>query len=124
MTNTKPLVYSCSGCMHLATMAHDIALTLDSDGIAEMSCISSLLAATPTQAQEKTANRKIILIEACNENCTTECLDKVGVKVDHYFNLADLGFFPRSASDGSLQENSIAMSHIYGVLEKSGIIAV
>ena len=42
-TNLKPLVYSCSGCSNLARMAYDIALNLDSEGIAEMSCASGVI---------------------------------------------------------------------------------
>ncbi len=34
-----PLVYSCSGCSNVAQLANDIAVKLNSDGIAEMSCI-------------------------------------------------------------------------------------
>ncbi len=121
MKNTKPLVFACSGCSHLATMANDIALTLDSDGIAEMSCISWLMAAPEAKVKEKCAMRKVILIEGCGDSCSQECLDKAGVEIDIHFNLSDLGFIARSASDCSLQENSIAMNHIYEKLTAQGI---
>jgi len=42
-TNLKPLVYSCSGCSNLARMAYDIALNIDNEGIAEMSCASDVI---------------------------------------------------------------------------------
>ena len=121
MKNTKPIVFACSGCSHLATMATDIALTLDSDGIAEMSCISWLMAASEEKIKAKFSGRKIILIEGCGDSCSRNCLVQTGVKIDVHFNLSDLGFIARSASDGSLQENSIAMSHIYSKLEKLGV---
>ena len=37
-----PLVYSCSGCSNLAQLANDLALRLDRDGLAEMSCIAGV----------------------------------------------------------------------------------
>jgi len=113
MKNKKPLVFACSGCSHLATMANDIALTLDSDGIAEMSCISWLMAATQQQVQTKAQGRPVILIEGCEESCSSRCLKQAGVNIAAYFNISTLGFIARSASDCSLQENSIAMKHIY-----------
>lgn len=121
MKNSKPLIFACTGCSQLATMANDIALTLDSDGIAEMSCISWLMAASDKQIKEKALHRKVILIEGCGDSCSHDCLTKAGVSVDAHFNLADLGFAARSASDCSLQENSIAMKHVYSELEKLGL---
>lgn len=123
MKDQKALVFACSGCSHLATMANDIALTLDSEGVAEMSCISWLIAANNEDVQEKAKNRKIILIEGCGESCSKACLNKASVEVDVHINLAELGFIARNAGDGSLQEDSIAMNHIYTELEKAGIRA-
>lgn len=121
MKNNKPLVFSCSGCSHLATMANDIALTLDSDGIAEMSCISWLIAASDEKIKAKCLGRKVILIEGCGDSCSQDCLIKAGVNIDAHFNISDLGFIARSASDGSLQENSIAMAHVYAELSRLGL---
>mgnify|MGYP000305313313 CR=1 FL=1 len=37
-----PLVYSCSGCSSAAQMANHVALRLDREGEAEMSCIAGV----------------------------------------------------------------------------------
>ena len=121
MKNRKPLVFACSGCSNLATMANDIALTLDSDGIAEMSCVSWLMAANKTQIQARLQGRDVILIEGCADSCSRYCLTQNGVNIAAYFNIAELGFVARSAGDCSLQENSIAMKYIYSELGKIGI---
>jgi uncharacterized metal-binding protein len=42
MKSELPLVYSCSGCSSAAQMANSIALRLDREGHAEMSCISEI----------------------------------------------------------------------------------
>jgi uncharacterized metal-binding protein len=41
-TNTKPLVYSCSGCSSAAQMANYLAIQLDRLNLAEMSCIAGV----------------------------------------------------------------------------------
>jgi uncharacterized metal-binding protein len=38
----KPLVYSCSGCSSSAQMANYLAVQLDRQGLAEMSCIAGV----------------------------------------------------------------------------------
>ncbi|MFB6195347.1 MAG: putative zinc-binding protein, partial [Haloplanus sp.] len=37
-----PLVYSCSGCSSAAQMANDLAVRLDRERVAEMSCIAGV----------------------------------------------------------------------------------
>ena len=37
-----PLVYSCSGCSSAAQLANHVALQLDREGLAEMSCIAGV----------------------------------------------------------------------------------
>ena len=39
MNSQKPLIYSCSGCSNVAQLANQIAIELDREGLAEMSCI-------------------------------------------------------------------------------------
>jgi uncharacterized metal-binding protein len=121
--NVKPIIYSCSGCSNLARMAHDIALTLDGDGIADMSCISGVIGkVAPIQAIAH-SGRPIIAIDGCNLACTKSCLDACDLKADHYFDISDLGFDKRDKWDDSLTENSIALTTIYAKLHDVGISA-
>ena len=46
-TSRPPLVYSCSGCSNAAQMANQMALWLDCEGEAEMSCIAGVGGASP-----------------------------------------------------------------------------
>ncbi len=119
--NCKPIVYSCSGCSNLAQMAHNISLTLDGDGIAEMSCIAGVVGKIePIMAMAK-SGRPIIAIDGCALGCTKACLDKSGIKTDHYFKISDLGFEKRDKWDDSLTENTVAMKSVYANLIKAGI---
>jgi len=119
--NEKPIVYSCSGCSNLAQMAHNISLTLDGDGIAEMSCISGVVGKVkPIMALAK-SGRAIIAIDGCELGCTKACLDKSNIKTDHYFKISDLGFDKRDKWNDSLTENTIAMKSVYDGLLKAGV---
>jgi len=117
----KPIVYSCSGCSNLAQMAHNISLTLDGDGIAEMSCISGVVGNVKPIMDLANSGRPIIAIDGCDLGCTKACLDKSNIKTDHYFKISDLGFDKRDKWNDSLTENTVAMKSIYDGLIKSGI---
>jgi len=115
----KPIVYSCTGCSNLARMAHDIALNMDSDGIAEMSCISGVIGKVEPIQKIASEGRPIIIIDGCDLSCTKSCADACGMKVDKYYKISDFGFEKRSKWQDSLTENSIAMNKIYDDLYNS-----
>ncbi len=117
----KPIIYSCSGCSNLAQMAHNISLNLDSDGIAEMSCISGVVGEVKPILELAISARVIIAIDGCELGCTKACLDKSEITADHYFIISALGFDKRDKWDDSLSENTIAMKSIYDGLSKAGI---
>ena len=119
-TEQKPIVYSCSGCSNLAQIAHDVALTMDKDGIAEMSCISGVIGNVKPIKRLAESGRKIISIDGCNLVCTKACLDACGIKADHYFDLSEYGFEKRSKEENSLNEACVALSRIYNTLVESG----
>ena len=120
INNDKPVVYSCSGCSNLAQMAHNISLNLDSDGIAEMSCVSGVVGKVKPIMTLAKSGRAIIAIDGCELACTKACLDKSAIKVDHYYQISELGFEKRDKWDDSLTENTVAMRYIYDELLASG----
>lgn len=117
----KPIVYSCSGCSNVARIAHDIALNLDSDGIAEMSCVSGVIGNVAPIKDIANSGRTIIAIDGCDLACTKTCLRAAKVALSHYFVITDLGIEKRDKWQDSLTDNSKAMVHIYGELSKHGI---
>ncbi|MDP7591519.1 MAG: putative zinc-binding protein [Litorilituus sp.] len=116
----KPIVYSCSGCSNLAQMAHNIALNLDGDGIAEMSCISGVVGNVPPITELARSGRPIIAIDGCGLSCTKSCLQASDLNADYYYLISDLGFEKRSKWNDSLTENTIAMKSIYEQLFSEG----
>lgn len=117
----KPIVYSCSGCSNLAQMAHNIALNLDGDGMAEMSCVSGVVGKVPVIMALAQSGRPIIAIDGCDLGCTMSCLESSGLTAKYYYKISDLGFEKRSKWHDSLTENTIAMKSIYDELFKAGI---
>lgn len=91
----KTLVYSCSGCSSAAQLANHLAVRLDRQGDAEMSCIAGLggqvksLIRTARNAQA--AQRPILVIDGCPLACAKHSLAQHGVAPTHHLQLAELG---------------------------------
>jgi len=117
----KPIVYACHGCCNLAQMAHNVSLNLDDDGIAEMSCVTGIVAKVTPIMDLAYSGRPIIVIDGCSLSCTKLCLAMADLQPDFYYKISDLEFERRSECDDSLLENSIAIKSIYAQLYKEGI---
>lgn len=86
-----PLVYSCSGCSSAAQMANDLAVALDRNEIAEMSCIAGVGGDVKPLVVTAKSGRKIIAIDGCPLKCAAHCLARHGIKPDEHFILSDYG---------------------------------
>jgi uncharacterized metal-binding protein len=85
-----PLVYSCSGCSNVAQLANDIAVKLDQEKIAEMSCIAGVGGDVPAIVKIAKSGRDIIAIDGCPLSCTRACLSKHQVKPKCHIELSKL----------------------------------
>jgi uncharacterized metal-binding protein len=86
-----PLVYSCSGCSSSAQMANYLAVQLDRQGVAEMSCIAGVGGNVKKLVKTATSGRKIIVIDGCPLACSKHCLENHAVNADIYFDLSLMG---------------------------------
>jgi len=86
-----PLVYSCSGCSSAAQTANYIALKLDRDGAAEMSCISGVGGNVPHLVNIARSGRPIVALDGCPLACTLHCLEQRGIAVDYHLLLHEHG---------------------------------
>ncbi|WP_459193249.1 putative zinc-binding protein [Halosimplex sp. J119] len=86
-----PLVYSCSGCSSAAQMANDLAVRLDRERLAEMSCIAGVGGDVAPLVDTATSGRPTVVIDGCPLECARKCLDDHGVTPDHHVNLAKEG---------------------------------
>lgn len=119
-SNQKPIVYSCSGCSNLAQMAHDLALNMDRDGIAEMSCVSGVIGDVAPIKQVAHSGRPIFAVDGCGLGCTKSCLDACGITPTLHFNISEYGFEKRTKDENSFNESCIALTKVYDELREAG----
>lgn len=99
-----PLVYSCSGCSNLAQLANDLALRLDREGLAEMSCIAGVGGDVPSLVGKARSGRRIVALDGCALHCVRRCLARHGVGAEHELTLAEYGLKKRYGESCSAEE--------------------
>ena len=91
MSRKLPVVYACSGCSSAAQLANQLALWLDREGVAEMSCIAGVGGGVPGLVRLAQSGRRILALDGCVLACVQHCLACAGVKPDQHVVLSDLG---------------------------------
>lgn len=86
-----PLVYSCSGCSSAAQLANELAVSLDRNAVAEMSCIAGVGGDVAPLVATATDGRPVVAIDGCPLECTRRCLDRHDVRPDRHYVLAEEG---------------------------------
>lgn len=94
-----PLVYSCSGCSSAAQMANYLALRLDRESIAEMSCIAGVGGNVKSLVRTAKSGRKIVVIDGCPLACSKACLSNHGVSPTVHIQLAEYGVKKQKHAD-------------------------
>ena len=105
--NELPLVYSCSGCSNIAQLANQIAIELDRDQVAEMSCIAGVGGGVKSLVKKAKSGRQIISFDGCPLHCVKSCLSVHGIESTYHYTLTDYGikkkyhmdFSPADVSD-------------------------
>lgn len=86
-----PIVYSCSGCSSAAQMANYLALQLDREKIAEMSCIAGLGGDVKKIVKTAKLATKIIAIDGCPLSCAKATLKRHKLEPATYYQLGNMG---------------------------------
>jgi uncharacterized metal-binding protein len=94
-----PLVYACSGCSSAAQMANWLAVKLDREGIAEMSCIAGVGGNVKKLVRTALSGRKIIVIDGCPLACSKACLNNHNICPNAHIELSALGVSKRQHED-------------------------
>jgi len=87
----RPLVYSCSGCSNIAQLANQIAIELDRDGVAEMSCIAGVGGGVASLVKKAKSGREIISFDGCHSHCVKNCLANHQIQSTYHYTLTDFG---------------------------------
>jgi uncharacterized metal-binding protein len=86
-----PLVYSCSGCSSAGQAANALALKMDRDGAAEMSCIAGVGGGVAPLVKQAQAAEQVIAIDGCPLHCALHSLRLRGVEPVEHIDLSKLG---------------------------------
>jgi uncharacterized metal-binding protein len=86
-----PLVYSCSGCSNVAQLANDLAVVLDREGYAQMSCIAGVGGDVKALVKLAQSDRPILAIDGCKIACVKKTLMKHAVKPRWHMELTEFG---------------------------------
>lgn len=114
MSRKPPLVYSCSGCSSAAQMANRLAIRLDRDGAAEMSCIAGVGGGVAGLVKTAQSGRPILALDGCVLKCVAACLANAGVTADTHLVLSDYGVKKRRHAD--FDEEQAAEVYVRAVL--------
>ena len=94
-----PLVYSCSGCSQVAQLANRVAVYLDRNQLAEMSCIAGIGGRVKPLIRLARSGRPILVIDGCPLKCAQRSLNAIDVAEDHYILLSDYGLKKHAAEE-------------------------
>ena len=100
----KPLVYACSGCSNVAQLANDLAVVLDREGSAQMSCISGVGGKVKQLVKVAQSGRPILAVDGCPLNCVKQTLATVNVVPTWHIELTTLGYKKRDHENCDLSD--------------------
>ena len=94
-----PLVYACSGCSSAAQLANTLAVRLDRQKLAEMSCIAGVGGDVKPLLRTARAQRPILVLDGCPLHCARHCLERHGIMADTHLDLSRAGISKRQHED-------------------------
>jgi uncharacterized metal-binding protein len=123
-TLQKPLVYACSGCSNVAQLANDMAVIMDREGIAEMSCIAGVGGGVRPLVDTAKSGRPILAIDGCPLACVKQSLAQHQVEPNWHLELTRLGLKKRNGEDCNGAERHRALSEAYRLLKIIPIVNI
>jgi uncharacterized metal-binding protein len=114
--NQKPLVYACSGCSNVAQLTNDLAVVLDREGIAEMSCIAGIGGKIKSLVKVAQSGRPVLALDGCSLNCVRQTLASVNVIPTWHIEVTSFGYKKARQQDCSLNAAYELLQHIQGEL--------
>ena len=119
--NALPLVYSCSGCSNIAQLANQVALELDRDHVAEMSCIAGVGGGVKSIVKKAKSGRKIISLDGCPLHCVKNCLSRHDIEPTHHYTLTEFGIKKKYHMEFVPSDVSRVKSRVIDDIEESSM---
>lgn len=88
---TQPLIYACSGCSSAAQLTNHLALRMDREGHAEMSCIVGLGGDVKSLVRVAESGRPIVMLDGCPLQCGKHTLARHGLAPAVHWDLSRMG---------------------------------
>src|SRR5690606_19835555 len=88
--HAKPVIYACSGCSGAGQIAYKLALKMDKENLAEMSCLAGLASGKKTFTA-KIKNRPVWIIDGCPIECAISILKNMNLTEAKPIQLHKLG---------------------------------
>ena len=117
INDEKPIVYSCSGCSNVAQLANDIAVIMDREGLAKMSCIAGVGGDVKKLVRIAKSGKDILAIDGCRLNCVKNTLARHGVEPTWHVELTELGIKKREGESCPASDYYKALNHTYQVMD-------
>ncbi len=115
-TDALTLVYSCSGCSSVAQMANHLALRLDHEGHAEMSCIAGVGGDVPPLVRKlkeaAQTGRPILAIDGCALACVRHSLARHGIAPTAHVQLGEQGVRKTYHADFDASQAEVAYAEV------------
>ena len=108
-----PLVYSCSGCSSAAQLANHVAVQLDREQLAEMSCIAGVGGGVESLVKTASTGRPIIALDGCELQCVKACLARHGITPTMHYTLSDLGVRKRYHADFEWRDSERVIRQVH-----------
>lgn len=105
-TKELPLIYSCSGCSNIAQLANQVAIELDREEIAEMSCIAGIGGGVKSIVKKAKSGRKIIALDGCTLHCVKKSLLQHNIESTYHYTLTEYGIKKKYHMDFLLSDVS------------------
>lgn len=86
-----PIVYACSGCSGAAQLANDVAVALDREDRAEMSCIVGVGGDVPALTKLARSGRPLVALDGCPLDCVRMVLARHGITPIAHIRMSDRG---------------------------------
>ncbi len=115
----QPLVYSCSGCSSAAQLANHVALQLDRQGLAEMSCIAGVGGDVPSLVRLARSGRPIVALDGCPLACVRNTLARHQVAPTRHHQLQQYGVKKRPHEDFDAAQAAAVFAQVAAELRAS-----
>jgi uncharacterized metal-binding protein len=119
-TDRLPLIYSCSGCSSAAQMANYIALRLDREGMAEMSCVAGVGGDVAHLVKIASSGRPILALDGCPLQCAKACLRQRGIEPDEHVTLSEHGVSKRYHAEFDRSEADAMVARMRPIAARLG----